>query len=209
MCLVPIATPGEVEALGLLYQWGRKDPFLCGCHITYPDIGPRAKAASTLDWPDPVASDNSNGTITYAVVNPTTYIKWNVDNEDWYYSGGAQTDNSRWGDERVFYDPCPAGWRVPSVDVWKKAWNRTPDWDAIRKGGDFTHKFGDAASIWYPAAGDLDDNAFLALVGLYGFWWSCTPNGYAAYSLCVREAETKPESLSGRGYAHSVRCVKK
>ena len=202
---------GTVEALGLLYQWGRKDPFLGSSRIAYETLERRVKAASTLVWPDAVASDATSGTLEYAVANPTTFIKMNANNDDWYYSGDASTDNARWGEERIFFDPCPAGWRVPAVSVWVNAWNQSKAWDDTKKGGDFTQKFGDAPSIWYPAAGNLDDDAFLALVGVFGFWWSCTPgpdNGYQAYSLYVREAETKPKSLGGRGYAHSVRCVK-
>ena len=200
---------GTVEALGLLYQWGRKDPFLGSSRIAYETLEHSVKAASTLVWPDAVASDATTGKVEYAVANPTTFIKRNANNHDWYYSGDASTDNARWGEERIFFDPCPAGWCVPDVRVWVNAWNRSYAWDDTKKGGNFTHKFGDSASIWYPAAGNFDDNAYLALVGVMGFWWSCTPHGYKAYSLCVREAKTETESLSGRGYAHSIRCVKK
>ena len=40
------ATPGDVGALGLLYQWGRKDPFLGSSSIS-DDI----EAKSTITWP--------------------------------------------------------------------------------------------------------------------------------------------------------------
>ena len=40
------ATPGEVGALGLLYQWGRKDPFLGSTSISSSTI-----AKSTISWP--------------------------------------------------------------------------------------------------------------------------------------------------------------
>ena len=45
------ATPGDVGALGLLYQWGRKDPFLGSSSISS-----RVDARSTLTWPSAVSS---------------------------------------------------------------------------------------------------------------------------------------------------------
>ena len=116
------ATPGDVGALGLLYQWGRKDPFLGSSSIS-SDI----EAKSTGTWPSAVSSDSSNGTIAYATANPTTFITRNNSNYDWYYTGSGTNDNTRWTTSaatKSIYDPCPAGWRVPdggSNGVWSKA----------------------------------------------------------------------------------------
>ena len=71
------ATPGDVGALGLLYQWGRKDPFLGSSSIS-SDV----EAKSTITWPSVVSSDSSNGTIEYAIANPTTFIAYNRNNND-------------------------------------------------------------------------------------------------------------------------------
>ena len=45
------ATPGDVGALGLLYQWGRKDPFLSASTISS-----NIQAESTITWPSAVSS---------------------------------------------------------------------------------------------------------------------------------------------------------
>ena len=50
------ATPGDVGALGLLYQWGRKDPFLGSSSISSNTL-----AKSTITWPSAVKSTSSNG----------------------------------------------------------------------------------------------------------------------------------------------------
>ena len=70
------ATPGDVGALGLIYQWGRKDPFLGSSSISS-----NTTAKSTITWPSPVSSKSSsggnviiNGTIEYAIAHPTTFI---------------------------------------------------------------------------------------------------------------------------------------
>ena len=71
------ATPGDVGALGLLYQWGRKDPFLGSSSISSNTV-----AMSTLTWPSAVSSNSTNGTIDYAVEHPTTFIEDNGSNYD-------------------------------------------------------------------------------------------------------------------------------
>ena len=60
-------TPGDVGALGLIYQWGRKDPFLGSSSISS-----EVYAQSTITWPSYVTS-TSNGTIEYAISHPTTW----------------------------------------------------------------------------------------------------------------------------------------
>ena len=113
------ATPSDVGALGLLYQWGRKDPFLGSSSISSNTI-----AKSTITWPSAVSSDSSNGTIEYATAHPTTFITYNWSNYDWYYTGSSSTDDTRWttsSSDKSIYDPCPAGWRVPDKGIWSKA----------------------------------------------------------------------------------------
>ncbi|MBR0322071.1 MAG: hypothetical protein IIX08_06765, partial [Bacteroidales bacterium] len=75
------ATPGNVGALGLLYQWGRKDPFLGSSSISNSTV-----AKSTLTWPSSELSTSSVGTIEYAVAHPTTFITSSNTRSDWMYS---------------------------------------------------------------------------------------------------------------------------
>lgn len=102
------ATPGEISALGLLYQWGRKDPFLSSSSISSGTL-----AKSTIAWPSSVSSNTSNGTIEYAISHPTTFITSNSSNADWYYTGSSSTDDTRWQSEKTIYDPCPASSAMP------------------------------------------------------------------------------------------------
>jgi len=218
------AIPGDVHALGLLYQWGRKDPFLGGCQISYSSFWNQQKAASTLSWPSPVSSDASNGTIVYAVGHPTTFIKYNSNNYDWYYTGTSTTDNTRWQTSdkaKGMYDPCPAGWRVPDGGedgVWSTAfgtsswWETSSNWDGANKGMDFgsTDKKLGIGTIWYPAAGNLDDNdGSLHNVGDYGCFWSCTPLDYLACYLYFNYyyGDVDPSSNNYRASGRSVRCL--
>ena len=75
------AEEGDVCALGLLYQWGRKDPFLGSSSISKS-----IEANSTITWPLPIESTKTVGTIEYSILNPTTFItKYQ---NDWLYKSG-------------------------------------------------------------------------------------------------------------------------
>lgn len=95
---------------GLLYQWGRKDPFL-----GYSTASDKSKiAASTVKWPSAVKTTEVIGTNEWAVKNPMTFItsdcrepqkigydeQWQVDiwgprlgNYDWYYNKAMYDQN--------------------------------------------------------------------------------------------------------------------
>ena len=206
------ATPGDVGALGLLYQWGRKDPFLGSSSIL---SSPSTKAKSTLSWPFKVPSNSSNGTIAYATAHPTTFITRNDSNNDWYYTGSSSSDNTRWQSSKTIYDPCPPGWRVPdggSSGVWSKAVGSsrsfTRTYDSTNKGMNFSGKFGSASTIWYPASGyqSFVDGSLYS-VGSLGYWWSCTPNVSTAYYLIYIDGNVGPSGSGSRADGLSVRCL--
>ena len=212
------ATPGDVGAFGLLYQWGRKDPFLGSSGGTL-----EAKSTITYSSPDPVKSDAATGTIEYAVANPTTLIIYNDKNYDWYYTGSRQTDNSRWTtseSKKSIYDPCPVGWRVPDGGdngVWVKALGSSSSYngtyDITNEGINFYGKFGYISTIWYPASGYLTGN-FLGIgnVGDSGFYWSASPcnnDGRSAYCLYINcNGFVNPSYSGGRASGASVRCIR-
>ena len=208
------ATPGDVGALGLLYQWGRKDPFLGSSSISSYTI-----AKSTITWPSHVSS-KSKGTIAYATANPTTFIGYNSSNRDWYYTGDSSTDNTRWTtseSNKSIYDPCPVGWRVPDGGengVWSKALGSSSNfrhtYNGTNGGMNFSGKFGSASSIWYPASGSRNDSdSSLFYVGFYGFCWSASPDSNEAYYLnFYKDGSVRLSDSYNRAHCFSVRCIK-
>ncbi len=230
------ATPGDVGALGLLYQWGRKDPFLGSSTIF---SGP--PAASTITWPESVTSDVSNGTIEYAQENPITFIKTNSKNSDWYYTGTKERDTTRWQSEKTIYDPCPVGYRVPDGDstgIWATAFSASgDDWD-IANGGtmiihswderNYGYHFGTTEDgsnyltmeeCWYPASGYLSMYGNLNYrgdVSTKGYYWSCSSfSKYGSYSGCRTlylnfnyTGRVFPVSGGTPADGYSVRCQK-
>ena len=208
------AAPGDVGALGLLYQWGRKDPFLGSSSISSDVL-----AQSTAIWPASVMSDKNVGTIEYAVANPMTFITMNYYNRDWYFDevGSTDTDNDRWNDSsdrKTFYDPCPAGWRIPDM-VWGLAADEMSliryDFDGTNKGMNFSKFFGDDSVIWYPAPGyrDGDKNGELSQVSVLGAYWSTIPTTFPARVMeLFYDSYMDCNSYANRAYALSVRCIK-
>ena len=224
------ATPGDVGALGLLYQWGRKDPFLGSSSISTS-----IEAKSTIVWPSSVNSNSINGAIAgalvqYAIANPTTFILGGTINFDWFYTGYPVTDNTRWttsSDSKSIYDPCPAGWRIPNGGkngVWSKAIGSSSDYyctyDENNEGVNFSGKFGSAPTIWYPASGRRYFNyGGLEAAGGYSYYWSASPSSateYLAYNLSFGKYEyiasgdnchIWPSEDDYRAGGQSVRCV--
>ena len=205
------ATPGDVGALGLLYQWGRKDPFLSGASINSD-----TEAKSTLTWPSAVSSNSTTGTIEYSVEHPTTVITYssNSSNNDWYYTGSYSTDNTRWQSSKTIYDPCPVGWRVPDGGdngVWSTALGSSLSYigtyDSTNEGMNFYGKFGSASSIWYPASGCRHSDGSLSSVGGHGYYWSASPYSIFAYRLSFDGNGGVDPSKMTRAYGFSVRCL--
>ena len=191
------ATPGDPGALGLYYQWGRKDPF-----VGSAAIGVYTPKKTTYKWPGKVASNESRGTIEYSIEHPTTYIDGN---NDWLYI--SSSGNNRWNHSKTIYDPCPPGWRVPDESVWMNA-GLTSSFDTSNKGLTFTG--GVDNNAWYPASGYLASNyPTVTYIGSYGDYWSCS-NGYYNYekgSLGINSSGWRSTVYACKK-AQSVRCQK-
>ena len=206
------ATPGDVGALGLLYQWGRKDPFLGSSSISSDTV-----AQSTISWPSAVESNSSNGTVSYVTANPTTFVTAGLSSDcDWHYSFRYNTFWTTSDKAKSIYDPCPVGWRVPDGGddgVWSKALGSSSHYEgtynSTNKGMNFSGKFGSASTIWYPASGYRDYYVGgLYYVGSHGYCWSASPDGYDAYCLDFsRNGDVFPSNYNGRAGGRSVRCL--
>ena len=189
------ATPGDVGALGLLYQWGRKDPFLGSSSISRQVL-----AVSTGTW-----YITSGGSAYEAEANPMTFY------------ASMSLPNGSWESTKTAYDPCPAGWRVPEGGedgVWAKALGSSASvsasFDSSKNGINFTGIYGEAECIWYPASGrrDYDVGSLGDIVGYGGFYWSASPYDYRAYNLFIKIYEfVRPSDGSPRAAGHSVRCL--
>ena len=145
----------SVASMGLLYQWGRKDPFIGAKYSNDNFTGDGL--LDVVHYYDKWDIDNLNGStanaIEHTIANPTHLIHktgtgWNSTSEGL----ASLVDNGGylWGTDKGFvqdiidlgsktiYDPCPVGYRVPPVDafVFKKQtitteWSRGETFETI------------------------------------------------------------------------------
>ena len=115
------------ESHGLLYQWGRHEPF---------PASPVVSGGTTSTMPVPVYDESGNevaivaslrensenNTLEYALSNPTTVLSNNAqfaECRDWLRR--EFSNPALWGGkngEKSLFDPCPAGYRVPKLGTF-------------------------------------------------------------------------------------------
>ena len=188
------ATPGDVGALGLLYQWGRKDPFLGSSSISSS-----VQALSTGTW----GTSSTEITNALAISNPTTFFTGSF-----YYLPDAN-----WQSKKTAYDPCPAGWRVPDGGdngIWKSSSFEGTTFDSTNRGISFS--ISSPETTWYPASGSLSNNGgVLYCSGDFGYYWSVAPGSdyYRAYNLLFSFlGDVNPANDNSWSCGFSVRCLK-
>ena len=184
------AVPGDHGANGLLYQWGRKDPFM------------GTSTASTGVW-----NTASSGSHVLMLTNPMTFYT------------STNLERKSWGTIKTVYDPCPAGWRVPDGGedgVWARALGTSSSfsssdlWDEAARGINLSGILGAYETIWYPCgAGSIHYQSGSHQSGYR--YWSCTPeleNGdYYAYYFAFGSS-LNVSSYYYRAYGYPVRCLK-
>ena len=128
------AAAADVNAYGLSYQWGRKDPFT-GMPTLTGTSSTVAKPIYNIDGEegefDVVVTPQS---VEFTIANPASFVApYGTDYADWC----STSDDGLWGNpngnyreqgslkyenlgEKSMYDPCPAGWRVPPIMAFSK-----------------------------------------------------------------------------------------
>lgn len=181
------ATPNDAKALGLFYQWGRKDPFFGAASLQGTGFAVatryRKVAASTVE----------TSTVSFATANPHTFILAG-NHGDWL----SAKDNSLWSSTKTTYDPCPVGWRIPeggyndgmgeqglADGIWAKAGIPSKgnydfaDIDYDKSGKMFTSQYC-MPDTWYPAAGSIKaTTGELFGLGTDGIYMSSTTFGHS------------------------------
>lgn len=129
---------GNPLSYGLLYQWGRKDPFPAAASLTGDtqtvsapmyDINNEPVTIINSSWTDTEAN-----TLQYSIANPTVCLSnysqyftsrdWLVESDDtlWGNPNGydSESDNIKFpsSGKKTCYDPSPAGWRVSPADAF-------------------------------------------------------------------------------------------
>jgi uncharacterized protein (TIGR02145 family) len=213
-------TPGQVGTKGLLYQWGRKDPFPGSTTIdgtTEPTL--YGQKTSILKKQTGALNNLSN-----SIYNPNTFYYDNEGSYDWYTnsSNHINQNNALWGSTdiagapttKTIFDPCPAGWRVPAFKSYTSPWSVLGNPDNCNYGSIWN--FG---STWttpnigfYPAAGYFYAfNGLLQYVGIEALYWSASASSTYLNSsniMWFNMDEMYVDEATYRATGVSIRCVR-
>lgn len=137
MNLGAISSEIGLSAYGLLYQWGRKDPFPGSPIASGGTIQTKSAPVYDIDGNETqiLASsmfESYSNNLDYAIAHPNTCLSCSpTKTGDWLLSdesspalwgnpeGGLNVDGKYINNGgKSIYDPCPAGWRVPPADLY-------------------------------------------------------------------------------------------
>jgi uncharacterized protein (TIGR02145 family) len=218
----------------MMYQWGRKDPFLpststAGAALTIYNstisYGALTTSAISNDGYSRLATVNTTPGVTYtnqlsvSVDFPMLFLaNWSGSTATAAAAAGIGIDS--WGGEyglpKSVYDPCPEGWRVPSgkrtSSVWASPWSTYTGagiTTAVSASSSNTNYGAWSTNQIYPASGLRSaTTGGYTTVGSNGSYWSATVNGANAYYLSLTSAGTNVNNGTTRPAANTVRCVK-
>lgn len=192
-----------VSSYGLLYQWGRKDPF----------VGAKSTSSGTFASVAGTAQSTAASKITLAesIKKPTLMGKGGG-GQDWV----DPSSNDLWKDDsKTKYDPCPPTYRIPKKDdtqVFHKVLSGQTGWENNTTYMYFT--VGSPTSV-FPYTGYIDDWGSMTSVNYNSssqradIWTSSWHYDNVGYGVDVRSDGTK-NTINDFGKARgcSVRCVK-
>ncbi|WP_417013455.1 hypothetical protein [Alistipes sp.] len=204
--------PGARGSFGLLYQWGRKDPFFGG-----------VDAQDCEDYAEPPFTVAVNNTI----MNPDYGLEWKFVDEgadplraaaepthffhapkhDWL----AEHNETLWARAKTDYDPCPAGYRVPTTAELSDLESvSAADFDAVTGGFNFTQN---GVQAWWQGCGNRDIGGYLTIFGQIFAWTSTVQSmgsGDSAFYFSERFIVDDWGAViapGNRSFAQSIRCV--
>lgn len=223
------------ESLGLMYQWGRKDPFPGGDDVESQiqkriyDINGNQIYMKIEERP--TYNDNTSTNLQLAIEHPDVFYgapssSWPV--VDWLTDKAALQNNDLWGGKtnaKTVYDPCPEGWRIPAAgNGWgfrteykkKGSLNDDGEYDEsypwfqdYDKCIGFRYKTKAGKEYWFPLVGKLDpNNGTLQSVGGSGYYNTCTDNSNTVFYECLAWGNPASESMLNRTHGVATRCIK-
>ena len=189
------------DTWGLLYQWGRKDPFL---------VEVETDGLDSYGWTYLYTFLSTNFTLQESIEMPSTFAMsdtWNKDSRPMLWSTSSKT----------VYDPCPVGYRVATSDVFR---GFTTDGNRVDRGANINYSgsydkgfnliYDGSQTAWYPAHRyNPHHNS-----GIYYEDRSCyiwTANDHYAFRYYYNsnlECYLDPAEWNNTGHGFAVRCMK-
>ncbi len=198
------------DAVGLMYQWGRKDPFTfryVGIEYNYYENNLYTTSGDVV----PLIRSIENPTVFYG----TGYYYWN-----------ESASNALWNSsQKTIYDPCPVGYVMPVRDVWKAFITNGSYWGGSQEinvsgsydnGYDFIYD--GVNTTFYPETSNIDHNGNLNAFGdRYNetYLWTSevasdinTAYSFDNYYYSYVDSWLSLNNTQNRSWANPIRCMK-
>jgi hypothetical protein len=211
----------DYSAFGMLYQWGRKDPLVGHMNVK--------RDGEQTGPPIIYTRDAQNGTpIPFLTTAVTAGIRYSIEHpEAFIYLPNSYTGQWSWNDlsssslaalwydgtdvsyrvTKSVYDPCPAGWRLPSNGILEGFQPTDTPEEVVTNKGHVNTPFG-----YIPYAGHVDyDGKVVPDLASFAFYTSQKdiPIWYSRWQDGERYVTSGGSQYARNGSnAYSVRCVK-
>ena len=227
------AESGSFGAFGLLYQWGRKDPFLPSSapyttgNVTEANVENHQVGDGTAEWAYTGVRQQllteAPGNIENAVRHPTQFLKtyYQYSGSSWYVTptNDALKEADLWGGNKMssgyktIFDPCPLGYMVPPDGAFATAAgdmstgvNVDTQWGPFEGNG---RAWIGGTGDFFPFVGILTINTPLTNCGHIGVYWTASADASNGYGYEVYVTSDWGRYRQGAtAYGNSVRCVK-
>lgn len=152
-------TPMDIDNRGMIYQMGRKDPFIPS-RSPYADYSGITDYENAKDYCDNKPEWNKQnkevgdgtgeweidskfkskamfsapGNIPFSAEHPMRFlVSYYSSGYSWYISSSDKdsVQPGLWGEEKTIFDPCPPGYKVPGKNMWGTAVGN----ESIKTGG--------------------------------------------------------------------------
>ena len=184
------------QAFGMLYQWGRKDPFVGAGAF---NSSTKATVAGSAN----ITTEDTSFNIADSYANPNTFAKfdsWLTGVEDWNPTG------------KSINDPCPPGYRVPDYDSSDLLWSSSVTGSALFDASS-TYGWWKIGSLVFPLCGYSESGGSIShaydrsRIISAQMLDSSYPEHCKAQYLYESSGAWKRTGDNRKRYAGSVRCV--
>lgn len=194
--LIAMPTDGaNVKALGMYYQWGRKDP-LCGTKIQ------GTPSSAMRQYVSGAAADYDT-----SIQNPTVF--YYIEGSNWLSTNVTTLWDEGEG-KKTQYDPCPPGYKVPVFDATYPMWNK----DGAAFGTNWTWDGSNAYAKYSSATAAFPLGGYLNGIGQgeSGFGsraevWSATPASSSRGNGMLLRDSAYNANNPYKSQGGNVRCV--
>lgn len=222
-----------LKYFGLMYQWGRKDPFTAPGNATslytiadagvYDAAGNKMLGSGTTVDSDgfPKVTALNGGAVVNRLIdatrNPMNYYYNTTEPKMW-----SRSDVTLWTSTKTAFDPCPSGWHIPVCDrttASRNPWSGFTEANFLTSGSNGTATAGrlydasktdasDMTKAWYPRPGWRHaDTGYFSNAGSTGRVWGSEILYTSLYNLDFGSSYVETTFGSYQAAAYSVRCI--